>query len=365
MTDDFDILNETKESMTEVAKCPSCSAVMVFSPRKRMLVCGYCGQTKEIDLSNHAKEQPFYILESSDSTEWGRDAHVFSCNNCGAKTILSKGEVAKSCPFCGTTNVIESEEIPGLKPNGIVPFSIEKDEASSNILLWAKKKFFAPKAFKESATPEELSGVYSPTFSFDAKTYSTYDGRLGEYYYETQRTSDGKTKQVRKTRYFTIRGTIDCPFDDILVRATQSITQKDLTKLGDFNSNESYNYANEFLYGYSAETSSRTGLDCFRDAESIMNELIKKKILSNYSYDVVDYLNINVSYTDRSFKYLLLPLYIGHCNYKSKLYNVFVNGYNGKVTGKTPISFVKVLLVSLIIIAIIALFGILLYYYEV
>lgn len=365
MPDDFDVLNNIKDTETNIAKCPTCGAIMVYSPRKRALLCEYCGVTKDINLQSFTKEQPFHILEEADSTKWGRDTHTFICNNCGAKTILGKGEVSKKCPFCGTTNVVESNEIPGLKPNGIVPFNIEKDEASDNIKAWAKKKFFAPKAFKESATPEELSPVYSPVFSFDAITYSTYSGRLGEYYYETVRTSDGKTKEVRKTKYFTIRGSIDVTFDDLLVRASSRITQKDLNVLGDFNSNNANEYANEFLYGYSAETSERTGLDCFSDASDMMRGIIRSKILAKYDYDVVDYLDFDVTYTDRSFKYLLLPIFIGHCNYRSKLFNVFVNGYNGKVSGKTPISPWKVLIVVLIIAIIVALFGILLYYYEV
>ena len=364
MPDDFDILSKVKDSTTDIAKCSTCGAIMIYSPRKRALLCEYCGVTKDIDLTNIVKEQPFDLLENNSSLKWGNETHTFSCNNCGAKTILGKGEVSKKCPFCGTTNVVESTEIPGLKPNGIVPFNIEKDTASENIIEWAKKRFFAPKAFKESASPEELSPIYTPTFSFDADTYSTYRGRLGEYYYETVRTSDGKTKEVRKTRYFTISGSIDASFDDILIRASSRISQIYLNKLGDFNSNNSNVYANEFLYGYSAETSERDGLDCFSDAKEVMADRIKSKILSKYDYDVVDYVNVDTEYLDKTFKYLLLPIYIGHCNYKNKLFNVFVNGYSGKVAGRTPVSFFKVLIVSLIVIAIIAIFAILFYYYD-
>ncbi len=364
MPDDFDILSSVKESTTEIAKCPTCGAIMIYSPRKRALLCEYCGVTKDIDLSKIVPEQPFELLRNDSSLKWGRETHTFSCNNCGAKTIFGKGEVSKKCPFCGTTNVVESNEIPGLKPNGLVPFAIEKSDASENIKAWAKNKFFAPKAFKQTAEPEELSPIYTPSFSFDADTYSTYKGRLGEYYYETVRTSDGKTKEVRKTRYFSISGSIENEFDDILIRASSRISQKYLSDLGDFNSNNSNEYANEFLYGYSAETSERDGLECFNDADSIINASIKRSILSKYDYDVVDYLNVDTEYTNRTFKYLLLPIYIGHCNYKQKLYNVFVNGYNGRVTGKTPISIIKVAIVTLIGLAIFALLLVLFYYYD-
>lgn len=33
---------------------------------------------------------------------------------------------------------------------------------------------------------------------------------------------------------------------------------------------------------------------------------------------------------------------MGHCNWHAKLYNFFVSGFNGKVTGKAPVSALKV-----------------------
>ena len=53
-------------------------------------------------------------------------------------------------------------------------------------------------------------------------------------------------------------------------------------------------------------------------------------------------LDVDFRCRNTTYKYLLLPVYVGHCNWKKKLFNFFVNGRNGKVTGKTPVSPLKV-----------------------
>ena len=60
------------------------------------------------------------------------------------------------------------------------------------------------------------------------------------------------------------------------------------------------------------------------------------------------------------YKYILIPLYVGHCNWKTKLYNFFVNGFNGKVTGKAPVSPLKV--GALVLLGIAVIVGIVLLY---
>lgn len=56
-----------------------------------------------------------------------------------------------------------------------------------------------------------------------------------------------------------------------------------------------------------------------------------------------------------TYKYVLLPVYVGHSTWRQKLYNFFVNGETGKVTGKAPVSPLKVLGVVLLCAAAVAL----------
>ncbi len=345
---------------TDTAKCPSCGAEMVFSPEKQALLCPYCGTTQEVNFSKTSSEIALAEIFSQKNNEWGDETHVFRCNNCGAKEVISRADIAKACPFCGTTNVTQSDELSGLRPNGVVPFAIDAKTATGNVITWAKRKFFAPRAFKQSVKPEKIKGTYMPAFTFDTNTFTTYTGRLGKYYTKTVRIN-GKTETRRELRYFSISGSFSMRFDDILIQAGKRISQRDIEKICPFETNASNEYSSVFLHGYSAQSNERSGEECWEEARQFAFAQIRARILAKYDYDVVDWFQPQTSCADVTFKYLLLPLYVGHCNWKKKVYNFFVNGKNGKVTGKTPVSALKIALV--VTLGVLAIAGIVLAIY--
>jgi hypothetical protein len=237
---------------------------------------------------------------------------------------------------------VETSEIPGLKPNGVVPFKINKETASERYLNWIKKKFFTPKIFKKHAMPDDLHGVYNPGFTFDAKTFSSYHGVLGKYYYVTKKRSDGSTYQERKIEYFNIKGVYSDFFNDILIQASSRIEQKTLNALAPWNTDESNKYSENFLFGFSANSNDKEGMECWKEARGVIDTQIRKRILSKYHYDTVESLNISTQCSNITYKYLMLPVYVGNCGWKQKIYNFFINGFSGKVSGKAPISGKKV-----------------------
>ena len=346
------LFEEQQRTSTETAKCPACGADLIYDPKTQGLKCPYCGTEKDI-LGTKCSESDLNRLFTERSNNWATETKAFKCENCGAETIISKNEISKCCAYCGASNIIEKGEMSGMRPDAVLPFKLTKEDAEKSATTWAKKRFFAPRKFKKSVTTENINGNYSPSFTFDSDAHGKYSGRLGKYYYETH-TVNGKKKQVRKTRYFDISGTYDTFFDDILIQASEKISQKDLDKIQPFDTNSSQRYAADYLYGFSATQYTRDGRSCWNAAKDIMYARVKNQILAKYTYDVVDKFNLTVNYNNVTYKYVLLPLYIGHFNFKEKLYNFFVNGRNGKTTGKVPVSPFKVGLVVLGVLAVIA-----------
>ena len=329
-----EIVNETS-----VTKCPACGANMEYDSERGKLYCVHCGCEKDIEAKS-SEEQDFERL-LADTNTWGSESHVFRCENCGAREILDKNEIAKTCPFCGTSNIVETDELPGLKPNAVVPFRIGLKEAASIVRKWIRKRAFAPGKFRKSARPEEMKGVYSPAFSFDTSTQSEYRAVLGKYYYRTRRVN-GRTVQERYTKYFTVSGHYSMAFDDVLIQASEKIDQKSLNKLQPFDTNNSKEYTKEYLSGFTASQYSKSGVACWEEAKGVIRSRLQAAVLSQYTYDVVSSFNISTQCFNITYKYLLLPVYVGHCNWRSKLYNFFVSGFNGKITGKAPVSPLKV-----------------------
>jgi len=332
---------------TTVFKCPNCGGEAEFDAKTQKLHCLFCGGYYEIE--NEEKVVENELTELLNNAKVWNEAEVYQCKSCGAKEILEKNEVATACPFCGTNNVVRVEDLPGLKPQGVVTFKIEKNNAGEIATTWARKAFWAPRDFKKSANPENIHGVYNPVFTFDVETKSSYKGRLGEYY----TTHNGKSTQTH-VRYFNIAGDQNLNFDDFIVQASSTMPQKSITKISPFPTNGAPAYQPEYLRGYSASAYNKDGAVCWEQCKEMMRVEIENRILSRYHYDVKDYLKVTTSYYHPKYKYILVPVYVGNYTYRSKLYNFYINGSNGKITGSTPKSFWKIFFAVLLGIAVAA-----------
>ena len=85
-------------------------------------------------------------------------------------------------------------------------------------------------AIKRTITTNKLKPyINSPTFSFDSDTFSTYNGRLGEYY--TVTVGSGKDRHTEtRTRYFVVSGTYSQFFNDVLIEVSPKLSQKEFDK---------------------------------------------------------------------------------------------------------------------------------------
>ena len=76
--------------------------------------------------------------------------------------------------------------------------------------------------------------------------------------------------------------------------------------------------------------------------------------------DSISKVDFATSYANVTFKYILAPIWIANFKFKDKVYNIVVNGQTGKISGKSPISALKVILAIIItIIVLIVLYSLL------
>ena len=122
-----------------------------------------------------------------------------------------------------------------------------------------------------------------------------------------------------------------------------------------FNTNDSFLYDKGYLVGFSAEHYTVKLNTGWENSKLLMVKQIERKILSRYSYDVVSYLNVNTSYNNIKYKYVLIPIWIGTYNYNKKIYRFISNGESGKSSGKYPISPLRVILLILFCIMLLIL----------
>ncbi len=327
---------------TSVCKCPNCGGESEFSAVDQKMKCLYCGSLFDVESLGTIEERDLDELLSKGQV-W-KNAYVYQCKSCGAKEVVENQEFSMECPFCGTSNIIKINQLPGLKPQGVAPFKIGKEESVKIALNWARKKVFAPNSFKKGAKAQNIHGVYNPIFTFDAKTKNEYYGRLGKNVVSYRFVNGRRTAQTT-TRYFDIRGQKNVNFDDILVQASTNLPEKYVKKIEPFPTNNAPKYKSEYLRGYVASTYDKDGKECWEECKTQIKKRVEAVILKSYSYDVKQFLNVKTKFENKKYKFVLVPIYVGHYKYKNKLYNFYINGDNGKIAGKTPISAWKVLFV--------------------
>lgn len=338
-------------------KCPRCGAEAVFDPATGKLKCPHCGEEQEIEGQAVYAEQDF-VLSAISYEEW-EDGRSYRCDNCGAVTVLDRNELAGACPFCNSPKVVDAGDQPGVKPMGIIPFSIDKEKAKLGLATFIKKRIFAPRKFKKNFVPDNMKGVYVPCWLFDTKSVATYTGRFGKYY--TVVVGSGKNrKTVRKIRWYNSSGRVERTFDDFPVEASARIDQRTFDKISPYSTEAPLRYDGKYMLGFSAERYQENPEECFKRACDGMKEILKGDCVRCEGADVVGEINVHVVHNDVKYKYLLLPVYMCTEEYKNKRYGYYINGESGKATGRTPKSPIRVgiaVLLGLVLLGVIGYFA--------
>ncbi len=314
-------------------KCKTCGGNLIFNPTRQTLVCEQCGNIVPIT-GTLTTEKSFQSMLINAPT-WQKDAAVYQCEHCGAKSVVSKFDLVAKCDYCGATNMVKTREMPGVRPDTIVPFSLGQTDAYNQVRNWLSKRWFVPHQFKRKLEMRQLNGIYYPAFSFDARVVTGYTGVKVRT--ETVTTIvDGVEVTQSQTVRHPIRGSDTHVFDDLLILANEEITPKILSALQPFETNKGQVFQQSYLSGFTVCQASKDPILCWEEAKKSMDSVIRDKINTKYSDCVIENLQLEMGITDVTYKHVLLPIYVGHTEYKDAKYQLFVNGRTGKVYGKTP-----------------------------
>jgi len=361
MSDNYNSPPEDEKKVQEAGgfKCPACGGATVFDPESQTLKCEYCHAEHAIEnIEGTIDEKDFFSADESADQDWGSKTRVVRCDNCGGETVLEANDISTRCAFCGSPQVVDTDELPGIKPESVLPFKVDKKNAKTNFKAWINKRFWAPRSIKKDHEMEKtMKGIYVPHWTYDAGTFSSYQGQAGNYYYITQTYTvmvDGRpqqrTRQVQKIRWFPVGGNYNKFFDDVLINDSTNIDQKIMHNIQPFDLKLLSKYNPKFLVGFAAEKYTKGVKAIWESAKSVIRQRIKSDIHSIIlrSADVVGNININTSYKDITYKHMLLPVWISAYRFRGKVFSFYINGQTGEVQGKAPVSFWKVLIAVLL-----------------
>jgi DNA-directed RNA polymerase subunit RPC12/RpoP len=113
-----------KAKSGQIFSCPNCGGQMSFN-LDQQLVCEFCGHSEEIKanyIADEAEQVLDFVLPTTRGHSWSEAQQHLVCSRCGAMSLFAEGVTAAECPYCGSHQMVTSEEITELiDPQVIAP----------------------------------------------------------------------------------------------------------------------------------------------------------------------------------------------------------------------------------------------------
>ncbi len=315
-------------SAKRIFSCPGCGGPMDFNLQTNTLTCLYCGLAQVVEERSAADDEQVMarVLPTEQGHLWAAAQHKMVCGKCGANSLWPPGQTAAECPYCGSRQLLQSEEIEDLiDPQGIAVMQIDESQAAENIVQWLGKGWTTPDDLKESARKSLLRPAYYPFWTFDG----TLEVQWSCYVNESNR--DNQNWAERTGVEFEL-------FDDVLIPGLKSMKFSRLRKMGKFYLKDVVDFKLDYLAGWPALTYDRS----LADATLLAREQIVRKVRRELNFRVLpgiqkrDIQTGRVNWQAMTFKLVLLPVWIGEYRYKGKSFSILVNGQTGHVAGEKP-----------------------------
>ncbi len=314
--------------MEQTKKCPSCGGTMFFKPGSQSLLCQSCGHKETIPelVSKIAvNEMDFLAAKNTASHDWGMEAKLVTCKQCGAETIQNKLQLSGMCPFCGSTTVEAADpEQDIMAPNGIIPFKITEDRALYIFKEWIKDRFLAPELLARDAQLNKFYGIYVPLFTFDVLTVNRFTG----HYTENNRTLFKCGKFQHQVDDFPVVASKQLCSDKLL-----------LNVMKDYRTREAKPYTPDALAGFPCEHYSIGLNEAWNSVGKDMELYLKNQANKQDETKFLMGIDMATDYFNLKYKYLIVPVWINSFYYDNQLYMIAINGQTGKIDGQWPKSF--------------------------
>lgn len=346
------------ETLDRQFPCAQCGADLRFSAGTGHLVCDYCGHENIIDPGEGTIQELDFrdALENQLSTEQIEVTQVSKCTTCGAEVQFDRDIHSDNCPFCDSVLVSDTGDHRHFKPKGILPFAVTRRDAQGALTRWLGSRWFAPSGLgKYARAGQEMTGIYTPYWTFDAETASSYAGQRGDVYYieryVTVMTDKGPRRQLQRIpqiRWTPVRGRVRRFFDDVLVIASKALPKDAADGLEPWDLHAMVPYTESFLAGFRAEGYTIDLRDGFANARAKMDLQIRRDVRFDIGGDRQRVQHVETEFGEMTFKHVLLPLWIAAYRYRDKTYRFVINGRSGRVYGERPYSIVKIVVATVL-----------------
>ena len=340
-------------------QCPACTGPLHFDSTLGKLKCDFCEsvfETAEIEkmyadanrraaeasaqaakAHKKAEEQAAQdqAMGAESSQEWNEAGmHAYNCTACGAELVCDANTAATSCPYCGNPAIIPGQFSGMLKPDYVIPFARNKQDAVNTLTSYYKGKLLLPGSFTAGNHIEEVKGVYVPFWLYNGSV----DARAS-YRMERRRVMQQGDVEITQTEHFTGERSGTLRFSGIPVDASTHMPDDLMDSIEPYNYKELKPFSMAYMPGYLADKYDVSQDKCRDRARERAVNTARSALFQT----VTGYTSVNVTgqeeriHSDKV-QYAMLPVWLLSTRWDNKNYLFAMNGQSGQMIGDLPVS---------------------------
>lgn len=369
------IVNTSADKADGLDKCPRCgSTEITLRPETGMLICHFCRhEWAEVKVEEHyGFDAPIEELEgliigsgAKNIQESTSDVLTLKCGACGAEVVVNTEEATHArCHWCRHTLSVNQQLPNGAVPDGLLPFTVTREDAIARIDEFVKKrKFFAHPEFVKQFAATEVVGVYLPYLLVDANVNVQLSGR-GEIQTRAYTVKSGdKERTVYDADVYELSRSFDLTIDDLTIESASGRTidisrntNNVINAVQPFDVKHAVSYNANYLRGFTSEKRdldvSQTMTMAYDKALSVGRAQAQGTIRQ---YDrSVAWQQEHLTMKGSRWLAVYVPVWLysyyqDHGRGRGLVHYVAVNGRTGKTMGSVPVRYGRLVGVSLAI----------------
>ena len=324
-------------------KCPACGSPLRYTTTGKM-TCVSCGNAYEVEALKN-------LLPDDDGKagfDWGdykknfqasqeklSDRVVYVCRSCGAAIETDNTTAATRCPYCDNEVLATDRLSGGLKPNGVIPFALDKADAVRAVKSHFHNKRLLPRDFLSGHRIGKIQGIYVPFWLFD----SGVNGEVNLDGTHTRCYSDADYNYV-ETQHYLVHVAGEMRFSRVPVDGSRKMDDDLMDALEPFDYSGLKPFDPAYLSGFLADRFDEDPDTSLPRASERMKDCAESALrgYGDKGYSSLTVKRSRMRLESPTVQYVLLPVYLLNLEFQNKKYRFAVNGQTGKVVGELPVS---------------------------
>ncbi|MBR6027644.1 MAG: TFIIB-type zinc ribbon-containing protein [Clostridia bacterium] len=315
--------------MSEVKhfKCPSCGAYLEYQPNQQALICPYCANKVDLEAVQPAEQTS---VEAKPETYTPGQLKEYHCQSCGAQIVTGDTTAATRCYFCHSPVVLTDRLSGSFKPDWVIPFAIDREQAEQHFSKYLARKRFVDKRVFTREQREMFSGVYYPYWIGEIEGEAALSG-------DGVRTSSSVQGNYMVTvhRFYHVEREGTLTFRNLFRKALKANDRQLTDGIQPYTLSAMKPFDPAYLSGFLAEMRDVEEQSAAEDMQQEVERYAKPMMMEGVRSE-----NVNGTFSFRPvrtrMRYVLLPAWVLTYQSQGKSYYYLMNAQTGTVCGRLP-----------------------------